>query len=165
MESAFKFRWIYILLPVIILVLSVILTAWFYRLLPESVGWLFHTDGSVDKYAGAGIVVLCMLIPQLLLTLIAAGIVWGITVWGARTGQIQGAAVKPQTVLMFMGNMIALPQIILCFAMLDIFSYNSYQVHLLPLWVFIVIVAVSGGIVLGIFFIRAMWRVWMSSKE
>ena len=55
-----------------------------------------------------------------------------------------------------MGNMIALPQIILCFAMLDIFSYNSYQIHLLPLWLFALIVMIMGGVIIGIFFILAI---------
>ena len=53
-----------------------------------------------------------------------------------------------------MGNMIALPQVILCFAMLDIFSYNSYQIRLMPLWVFALIVMGLGTIISGIFF---MW--------
>ena len=57
---------------------------------------------------------------------------------------------------MVMGNMIVLPQIILCFAMLDIFSYNSYQIHLMPLWVFALIVMGLGGMALGIFFILAI---------
>ncbi len=63
-----------------------------------------------------------------------------------------------------MGNMIALPQIILCFAMLDIFSYNSYQVHIMPLWVFALITMGLGGIILGIFFIRAIRRAWGATR-
>jgi hypothetical protein len=52
--------------------------------------------------------------------------------------------------------MVALPQIILGFAMLDIFSYNSYQIHLMPLWIFALIVMGLGGMALGIFFILAI---------
>jgi len=55
-----------------------------------------------------------------------------------------------------MGNMVALPQIILTFAMLDIFLYNAYQVHLIPLWVFALIVIIAGGVILGTFLIQAL---------
>ena len=59
-------------------------------------------------------------------------------------------------VLPIMGNMVALPQVILTFAMLDIFLYNAYEIHLIPLWVFAVVVIVLSGIILGIFFIQAL---------
>jgi hypothetical protein len=61
-----------------------------------------------------------------------------------------------EKMLSLMGNMVALPQIILGFAMLDIFSYNSYQIHLMPLWIFALIVMGLGGMALGIFFILAI---------
>jgi len=57
-----------------------------------------------------------------------------------------------------------LPQIILCFAMLDIFVYNAYQVHLLKLWVFAVLVMVVGSVVLGICFARAMRQARPTTK-
>jgi len=60
------------------------------------------------------------------------------------------------TLLAIMGNMVALPQLILCFAMLDIFLYNAYQRHIMPLWVFALVVMGSGGIILGIFFVQAI---------
>ena len=62
-----------------------------------------------------------------------------------------------------MGNMVALPQIILSFAMLDIFSYNAYQTRIMPLWIFALIVMVLGGIVLGVFFFSVIRRVWRLS--
>jgi hypothetical protein len=43
--------------------------------------------------------------------------------------------------------------------MLDIFSYNSYQIHLIPLWVFALIVMVLGGIILGVIFLQAIRRI------
>jgi len=82
---------------------------------------------------------LWVLAPQLFLTLLAIAISWGISkitslfTWAADTW------VKPERVLLFMGNASALPQLILCFAMLDIFSYNSYQWHIMPMWLFLVI--------------------------
>ena len=58
-----------------------------------------------------------------------------------------------------MGNMVTLPQIILIFAMLDIFLYNAYQVHLMPLWIFALMVMVLGGIVLGVMYLQAIRQV------
>ena len=48
-----------------------------------------------------------------------------------------------------------LPVIIL-FAILDIFLYNAYQIELIPVWAFAIIVMVSGGIFLVIFFMRTI---------
>jgi hypothetical protein len=59
-----------------------------------------------------------------------------------------------------MGNMVALPQIVLGFAMVDIFVYNAYQIHLPPLWIFAVIFMVGGGIAIGVVFVRAIRWEW-----
>jgi len=55
-----------------------------------------------------------------------------------------------------MGNLAALPQIILVFAMLGIFLYNAYQIKLIPVWIFAVIVMALGGAWLGAFFVRTI---------
>jgi len=55
-----------------------------------------------------------------------------------------------------MGNMVALPQLVLTFAMLAIFSYNSYGIYLMPLWIFALIVMGLGGIILGAVFFLAL---------
>ena len=155
------FHWSYIILPVVILLLSIILTAYFYHLLPVKVAWHFKADGLPDEWLGRGTIILWMLLPQLFLTLLAGAITWGITKLGALFRQPESTWIKPESILVLMGNMVALPQVILCFAMLDIFSYNSYQIHILPLWVFALIIMGLGGIILGIFFIRAMRQAWL----
>jgi len=104
-------------------------------------------------------------LPQLLLTLLAGAITWGIAKLGARFMQPESTGIKPERIILLMGNMVTLPQIILCFAMLDIFSYNSYQIHLLSLWVFALIVMVVGGVIIGIFFLQAIRQVQRVSKE
>ena len=154
--ESISFRWTYIILPVAILLLSIILAAYFYRLLPGEVAYHFQ-DGSPDKWMSRGAIIAWMLIPQLLLSLLSAAIVWGIIKLSARFQQTASGWVG--NVLSLMGNMVALPQIILAFAMLDIFSYNAYQIHLMPLWVFAVIVMGLGGIALGIFFVLACQKV------
>ena len=102
---------------------------------------------------------------QVLFFLAAAGITRSIAEVYNRYTDPDGGAVRPGTVLILMGNMVALPQAIVFFALVDIFSYNSYQTHFLPLWLNAVIVLVAGGIILGIFFVRAGLRVWRANKE
>ena len=155
-----SFHWKYAILPVAILSLSIILTAFFYHLLPVEVAYHFE-DGSPDKWMGRGATIAWMLIPQFFFALLAVVIVWGTTKLSARFPQAENVAVK--RVLSLMGNMVALPQVILGFAMLDIFSYNAYQTHIMPLWIFALIVMVLGGIVLGVFFFSVIRRVWRLS--
>jgi len=94
----------------------------------------------------------------------AGVITWGITRLAVLFRQPESSWVKPERVLLLMGNMIGLPQIIHCFAMLDIFSYNSFQIHIMPLWVFALIIMGLGGIILGIFFIRAIRQAWKVNR-
>ena len=60
--------------------------------------------------------------------------------------------------LPLMGNLVALPQIVLTFAMLDFFLYNAYQIRLIPLWIFTLIVLVLGAIILITLFILIIRR-------
>ncbi len=159
--ATLAFHWSYIILPVVILLLSIILTACFYHRLPPEVAYHFRADGSPDRWLSRGAIILWLFLPQLFLTLLAGAITWGITKLGSLFRQPESTWFKPESILVLMGNMIALPQVILCFAMLDIFSYNSCQIHILPLWVFALIIMGLGGIILGIFFIRAMRQVWL----
>jgi hypothetical protein len=59
-------------------------------------------------------------------------------------------------ILPVMGNMVALPQIILTFTLIQVFLYNAYHIKLIPVWVFAFIILISGGIVLGVVFIQAI---------
>jgi len=164
-REAVTFHWSYIVLPVAVLLLSVILTVVFYSRLPDEVAYRFQPDGSPDKWLSRGTLVIWTLSPQLLFTLAAGVISLGITGLAARFIQPGSAWIKPERIIMVMSNMIALPQAILAFAMVDVFSYNLFQTHLLPLWIFALIVLVVGGIILGVFFLRALRQFWIASKE
>ncbi len=159
-----SFRWGYIILPVVILFLSIVLVGYFYNRLPVEVVYRFNADGSPDRWLNRGMIILWMLLPQFFLTLLAGTITWGVTKLGALFRQLESTRLKTGEILLLMGNMMALPQVILGFAMLDIFSYNSYQVDLLPLWAFALIIMGLGGIVLNIFFIRAIRQVWRTVR-
>ena len=151
------FRWRYTALPVALLLLALVITAYFYHLLPAEVAYHFR-DGAPDRWTSRGAIIAWMLTPQFLFTLLAGAIVWGIAKLSAYFPPAAGQRVGKM--LLLMGNMIALPQVILGFAMLDIFSYNAYQIHLMSLWVFALMVMGVGGIILGISFIFAVRRLW-----
>jgi len=159
------FRWQYIALPVAILVLAIGLVAFFYRLLPAEVAYLFKLGGTPAKWLSREMVIAVLFVPQILLALLAVALTWGVSKLSLLFRQQEKAPVEPGRLLFVMGNMLALPQIVLCFAMLDIFSYNAYEIHLMPLWAFALIVMVLGAIFLGIFFIQVMFRFWVASRK
>ena len=150
------FRWNYIMLPLAIFLLSIILAAYFYHLLPTEVAYHFKLDGTPDKWLNREMTMVWLLAPQLFLALLAGAIVWGITKFGILSRQT--AWVKPERVLSFMGNIIVLPQLTLCFAMLDIFGYNAYQIHIIPRWIFLLIILGLATIALGLFLVLIMSR-------
>jgi uncharacterized membrane protein len=165
-QVAFAFNWRHVILPLSILLLSVVIAAIFYSRLPFSIAYHFGPDGSPDMWAIPALFVFWALLLQLAPTMVAIAFTWIISRVSTRFADPQSAVVNPQTVMLFIGNMLALPQIILFFALLDIFIYNSYQVHLRPpVWVFALIAMVLGVIVFGVFFVRALWRVWLSNKK
>ena len=150
------FRWRYIILPIVVLLLSIALVIFFYRQLPADVAYHFGPDGSPDAWIGRGMIILWTLLPQFLLTLLAVVITWGTARLGTMFQQTTATEIILERIIPLMGNMIALPQIILCFAMLDIFSYNSYQIRIMPLWLFALVIMGLGVIILGTFFMRAL---------
>lgn len=124
------FRWSYIAAPLVGLLLSAVVAAVFYRQLPSEVGYHFGSDGTPDKWLSREMATTLLVVPQLFLALMAGGITWGLT----RLNFSESAGVKPQRMLKLMGNVAVIPQIILGLAMLDIFSYNTYRVHIMPMW-------------------------------
>jgi uncharacterized membrane protein len=150
MVGRLSFRWSYIIAPIVILLLSVILAAYFYHLLPAELAVHFEADGTPNSWLSREMTMVWMLIPQLLLVLVAGAITWGVTRFGNLFRQAESTGIRPERLLLFMGNIVALPQFILCFAMADIFRYNSYQTHLMPMWLFLVVILGLVTIGLGI---------------
>jgi len=158
------FRWRYVVLPLTLLILSSALAAVFYNQLPAEVAYRFQADGSPDGWLSRSTVILWATVPHLILALLAGFIAWATTLASRRSRQAEEGGLNPESIIILMGNMVALPQAILFFAMLDIFSYNAYQIHILSLWANALIVMGLGGSVFGIFFIRAMRRIWSASR-
>jgi uncharacterized membrane protein len=135
-----------------LLLVTLVLTAFFYPRMPDQVAYHFQGD-SPDRWLGRGTFMTWMVIPQAIFTLLAF-IVVRVVLLGARYWPAEDAPIRK--ILPVMGNMVALPQIILTFTMLDIFLYNAYHVQLMPVWVWALIVMIAGGIVLGVVFIQAI---------
>lgn len=162
-KKGLSFHWTYIVLPLAVLLVSIILVACFYRLLPAELVYNFQ-PGTPDNEADLGVVIAWTMAPQFFLVLFATAIVWVVVKLSNRFKQADGGGIKPGKTLSLIGNMVALPQIILTFAMLDIFIYNAYQTHLMPLWVFALIIMAMGGFYLGVFFVQTLKRVGNLNK-
>jgi uncharacterized membrane protein len=154
------FRWRYITLPVVVFILTVAMVGYFYRLLPPEVAYHFRSDGSPDQWLNRTTIVLWALLPQFFLTILAGAVTWGLSKLGSVSSELAAVMAKLGRLLLIMGNMVVIPQVILFFAMLDIFSYNSYQIHILPLWVSALIVMVVGAIILTVFFYQTVRQSW-----
>lgn len=163
------FHWSYIALPLLVLVISLALTAIFFPRLPSQVAYHFAGDGAPDRWTGRGQLVTIMLVPQFVFTLFAAATTWilskvvsrfggqAMPVLSTPKGSTGNAAMaKPERIIRLMGNMIVLPQTVLAFAMLSLYFFNAFQIRLMPIWVFAVLVMVLGGVVLGILFARTI---------
>ena len=153
-ENKIRFRWTYIALPVALFLLSLILAACFYPLLPVEIAYHFQND-SPDKWLSRGVFIGWMVVPQVFFVIFSIIIVRIVMITSRYLPQPNSPL---PNLLPIMGNMIALPQIILFFAMLDFFLYNAYQIKLIPLWIFTLIVLVLGAIILVILFIRTLRR-------
>lgn len=152
-ENNISFRWTYIVLPAAILLLSVILTAFFYHLLTDEVAYRF-SGGEPTHWFSRGGVIAWVLVLQLVFALLSLAIAY-IATSASRRLQLDETDLN-RSLFIIMGNLMALPQIILLFAMLDIFLYNAYQIKLIPIWVIALVVMVLGGIILGVYFIRSI---------
>jgi len=149
-------HWSYIISPAVILFLSILLAIYFYYHLPAEVALNFRGDSHSDQWLSREITIVLFLVPQFLLTLLAIAITWGVAKLSTMLSQESNIQTKQKRILVLMGNIFVLPQLILCFAMIDIFSYNSYQIHIMPMWIFLLIAMGLATIILGLFLALAM---------
>jgi len=156
-RGTLPFRWRYITAPIIVLLLFIILSAVFYPKLPAEVGYQFKPDGTPGNWLSREMAMVLMLVPQLLLAILAGVITWGITRLGILSKQSEIIGIKPQNMLALMGNIAVLPQLILGFTILDIFIYNSYQIDIMPTWVFLLLLGLS-AVALGVLLVRIILK-------
>ena len=134
------------------MLLSIILAAIFYAKLTPQIAYHFHGDVP-DRWLARGAFIGWMIGPQLLFTLLAFVTV-RMVLLGARYLPPEDTLLNK--LLPVMGNMLALPQVILFAAMVQFFLYNAYHVTPIPLWILAVIILVGGGIGLAVFFVRTI---------
>jgi uncharacterized membrane protein len=152
--SRISFRWTYILLPLVILFATVVTAAFFYRLLPPELAYHFKS-GAPDGWISRGAAVILINALQFVLALASAAVISLTFLFSGK--QVEAGPVSK--IVTIMGNIVIMPQLIIFFAMLDIFLYNSYGIHLLPLWVFALAVVVLGSAVLGVVFLKTIKQI------
>ncbi|MFA7190891.1 MAG: hypothetical protein WC086_01025 [Dehalococcoidales bacterium] len=106
----------------------------------------FTGSGEPSSQTSRVLIIVFSLLVQLLF--IAVGWIIGASIRNFinRLDMPQTAGLQAQQVIMIAANMIALPQLIAAFITLDIFTYDIFSLHLLPIWAFAVITMVVGGI-------------------
>ena len=83
-----KFRWKYILLPLIFLFISVILFVIFYWQLSPQVAYRFNTAGAPGSTTSREMLAVLMLLPQLVFVLLGGGVAGTIIRIGGSLGQL-----------------------------------------------------------------------------
>jgi uncharacterized membrane protein len=146
------FRWSYVALPLAALVITLILAVVFYGRLPPDTTYRF-SGGVPTNRISRGVFMAWTLGLQLVFVLISLAMTLLIT--GAARRMQMAANVLNRTVFSIMGNMVAIPQFIIIYAMADILIYNVYGRTLPALWIFALAVLCAGGTVMGILFARA----------
>lgn len=150
------FRWKYVLLPLVLFIFTVAAAVYFYPLLPARIGYHFGDGGSPDAWVDKGLFVALMLVLQLILS-VAAGAIGLIVTKLAEMMKAGSVSIRSLGgVIAVMTNMVALPQLLVFFVVLDIFTYNAYGAHFLSSAILATLVIVLGSFVLVFFFYRAM---------
>jgi|WetSurMetagenome_2_1015567.scaffolds.fasta_scaffold409252_1 uncharacterized membrane protein len=144
-----------VLLPVLVLIVAAVLTIVFYLKVPGQVAYHYDANELADRWMGRNQLVIITLLPQLLLaflSILIASVMFKVAGSFVKEGKARPSTIRG--VVGMMSNMIVLPQLILLFATLEIFIYNAYHVHIMPLYIFAILVIIFGTLILGLLFIR-----------
>jgi hypothetical protein len=161
LEKPIRFRWAYIALPVALFFLTVILAGSFYPFLSSDV--VYHFIGDVpDRFLSRGGFIAWMIVPQLIFALIALAFVRLVM---SLSRSFPAGTSPLQDLLPIMGNMWAVPQLVIVFTMVSFFLYNAYQIIPISLWILIVIVLGIGAAILALLFVRAIRRARRRQKQ
>ena len=155
-DTKIRLRWSYFVLPLAILLVSVIITVYFYGKLPAQVVW--QLNSATSPTVSRGQIALWAIIPQVLLALLAYLIALGASRIGDLFKEASASGIQLDSILMVMSNVVVIPQLILTFAILRIFSYNSFQTDINFVWWVSLAVILLGIILLSVFFIRALMK-------
>jgi hypothetical protein len=162
-ETKTRLRWSYFFVPLLILLVSVIITIYFYGKLPAAVVWQLNSANSPTISRPQ--IALWAIVPQVLLTLLAVIIAYGATRISDLFKEAAASGIQLDSILMVMSNVVVIPQLILTFAMLRIFSYNSFQTDVNFVWWVSLAVIIVGIILLSVFFLRALVKMSSRTKK
>lgn len=155
-----RFRIKYIAAPLVLVGVSIVITVISFSRLPAEVGYHFTGEGTPDRWLTRETAVALMVMPQILLTGLVASLISGVSKLGLMAGSGSPFGKRPQRLFLLMGNVGVLPQIVLGIAMLDIFLYNAYDVHVIPTSGFIILLGIVTALLaaLLVFFIQKVRR-------
>jgi uncharacterized membrane protein len=153
-KTGLSFEWKYITLPMIIFITSIIIAAMFFFQLPDQIAYRFNSAGSAESWMGRVTVTAIMLGLQFVIITMVILVIKTI-IGFAKTIEQSSSGFNPDRFMLLIGNIAALPQLVLAVIMFDIFSFNVVEKHVLSIWLLILIMAISGVIILSVFFIRA----------
>jgi uncharacterized membrane protein len=147
-KEKLSFQWYYVIVPVAIFFFSLFIICFFYHQLPAGeIATRFALNGEPNKWSSGGGVLAQMMAVQLGLVAAAVAIAYGLTRMSIISDLPSNSLLTAGKLLSFMGNLFGLPQIIISFAMLDILWYAIYHIHLMPMWLFVLIVLVLAAFV------------------
>lgn len=153
-KKCLTFEWKYITLPLIIFFISFIMAAIFFFQLPDQVAYRFTALGAAESWMGKTAITAIMLGVQFVIIVMVILIVKAIVGFGQAIEQTS-SNFNPDRFMLLIGNIAALPQLVLAVVMFDIFSFNVVDKHVLSIWLIILILAISGAVILTAFFIKA----------
>ncbi|MDD3677789.1 MAG: DUF1648 domain-containing protein [Dehalococcoidales bacterium] len=162
-KKCLTFEWKYITLPLIIFFISFVIAAIFFFQLPDQVAYRFTAGGTAESWMGKTAITAIMLGLQLVIIVMVILIVKAIVGFGQAVGQTS-PNFNPDRFMLLIGNIAALPQLVLAVIMFDIFSFNVVGEHVLSIWLIILILAISGAVILTAFFIKAFLQTRKSGK-
>jgi len=153
-ELRFKLR--YAALPLLTLAVSLIMAVWLGPKLTADAAYNFGGGVTPAGYFSRGAVLGITLGLQVAIALPVIAVSWvTLRLRGGDLNQTEsggGDTVKLDRVLLMVTNLVALPQMLLLFALTEILSYNIYGAHLMPGWAFGAAVLVTGGVFLALLF-------------
>ena len=153
-KTGMVFEWKYVTLPMIIFITSIIIAAMFFFQLPDEIAYRFSSDGAAESWMGRVTVTAIMLGLQFVIIAMVLLIIKTI-VGFAKTIEQSSPSFNPDRFMLVIGNIAALPQLVLAVIMFDIFSFNVVDKHVLSIWLLILIMAISGAVILSAFFVKA----------
>ena len=150
LKETVRFRWSFILFPIIMLAVSIVITAIFYSQLPDVLQFSF-TNGNAVRETEKTAIILMLLGSNAFFSVLALIIV-RMMVAAARFWT--GDASLIDRMMQLVGNIPGLAQLIIALAVLHIFIYNAYDVMIGSFQVVVIALLVLGAVVIGLQLVR-----------